>query len=206
MVFVFTALLAVLEATAPRTAAEFLAQRIEERQAAARDLVARFVQRYRSGALNRTLVERGEVKVKRPGRMRWEYQDPEKKTFVSDGKRFYFYVPADKQVVVRDQDPARSLPALLLSGRSGILSEFDPTLEPGRPGLSRLKLVPKNPDPEIARVFLDVDGEHRIRRIEVLDVQGNESIFEFEDMRENVGLPDATFRFDVPRGVEVITG
>jgi outer membrane lipoprotein-sorting protein len=51
-----------------------------------------------------------------------------------------------------------------------------------------------------------VDAEHRIRRIEVEDAQGTESAFDFDDIRENVGLPDRTFHFEVPRGVEVITG
>jgi outer membrane lipoprotein carrier protein len=205
--FVTAALLAALLApAAPKTAAEFLARRIEERQSAAPDLSARFTQTYRSGALGRTLVERGEVKVKRPGRMLWEYKTPEKKTFVSDGQKFYFYVPADKQVIVREQDPTRSLPALLLSGKGGLLSEFEASLEPGPPGRSRLKLVPRSPDPEIARVFLEVDGDHRIRRIEVEDAQGSQSAFDFDDIRENLGLSDRTFRFEVPHGVEVITG
>jgi outer membrane lipoprotein carrier protein len=205
--FVIPALLAALLApAAPQTAAQFLARRIEERQAASPDLVARFTQTYRSGALGRTLVERGHVKVKRPGRMLWEYETPEKKTFVSDGQRFYFYVPAEKQVIVREQDPARSLPALLLSGKGGLLSEFEASLEAGPPGRSRLKLVPHAADPEIARVFLEVDALHRIRRIEVEDAQGTRSAFDFDDIRENVGLPDRTFHFDVPRGVEVITG
>jgi outer membrane lipoprotein carrier protein len=205
--FVIPALLAALLApAAPQTAAQFLARRIEERQAASPDLVARFTQTYRSGALGRTLVERGVVKVKRPGRMLWEYQSPEKKTFVSDGRKFYFYVPADKQVIVREQDSARGLPALLLSGKGGLLSEFEASLETGPPGRSRLKLVPKVADPEVSLVFLEVDALHRIRRIDVEDAQGTLSAFEFDDIRENVGLPDHTFRFDVPRGVEVITG
>ena len=79
-------------------------------------------------------------------------------------------------------------------------------MEPGPPGRSRLKLVPRSPDPEIARVFLEVDASHRIRRIEVQDAQGTESSFDFDDIRENLGLSDRTFRFEVPRGVEVITG
>jgi outer membrane lipoprotein carrier protein len=205
--FVIPALLAALLAPAdPQTAAQFLARRIEERQAASPDLVARFTQTYRSGALGRTLVERGVVKVKRPGRMLWEYESPEKKTFVSDGRKFYFYVPADKQVIVREHDSARGLPALLLSGKGGLLSEFEASLETGPPGRSRLKLVPKVADPEVSLVFLEVDALHRIRRIDVEDAQGTLSAFEFDDIRENVGLPDHTFRFDVPRGVEVITG
>ncbi len=160
MTFVISALLAALLAqAAPKTAAEFLARRIEERQEAAPDLVARFTQTYRSGALGRTLVERGEVKVKRPGRMLWEYKTPEKKTFVSDGQKFYFYVPADKQVIVRDQDTARACPPSCSRARARLLAEFLASLETGPPGRSRLKLVPRSPDPEIARVFLEVDAD-----------------------------------------------
>ena len=86
---------------ATSSAAEALARRVEERQRNVQDLQGRFTQTYRSGVLGRDVVERGTVSIKRPGRMRWEYRDPEAKTFVSDGKSFYFYVPADKQVIVR---------------------------------------------------------------------------------------------------------
>ena len=66
--------------------AEDLARRVEERHRSARDLTARFVQTYRSGLLGRESSS-GALSLKRPGRMRWEYEAPEKKTFVSDGKR-----------------------------------------------------------------------------------------------------------------------
>jgi outer membrane lipoprotein-sorting protein len=51
-----------------------------------------------------------------------------------------------------------------------------------------------------------VDAGDRVRAIEVLDPQGNQSRFTFDDIRENVGLRDQLFRFDVPKGVEVVTG
>jgi len=184
-----------------------LARRIEQRHQRVTDLTARFVQTYRSGMLAQEVVEKGVVKLKRPGRMLWEYNDPEKKTFVSDGKTFYFYVPADRQVIVRDQAGQRGIPALLLSGREDLLEEFDATLEaPPAPGMQRLRLTPKKADPEVERVFLDVDEGDRIRAVRVRDAQGNESRFEFDGIRENVGLPDRLFRFEVPRGVEVIAG
>jgi outer membrane lipoprotein carrier protein len=91
----------------PRAGAEDVARRVEERQRTVQDLQARFVQTYRSGVLGREIVESGTVSIKRPGRMRWDYRKPESKTFVSDGKVFYFYVPADKQVIVRDQGDTR---------------------------------------------------------------------------------------------------
>ena len=77
-------------AESPRAAAEDVARRVEERQRNVQDLQARFVQTYRSGVLGREIVESGTVSIKRPGRMRWDYRKPEPKTFVSDGKVFYF--------------------------------------------------------------------------------------------------------------------
>jgi len=190
----------------PSTPAEELARRLEQHHRAASDLTARFVQTYRSGLIGREVVERGVVSIKQPGRMRWEYREPEKKTFVSDGKTFYFYVPADRQVIVRDQAGDRGVPALLLSGQGNLLEQFEVGLETPPPGLARLRLVPRKPDPEIQKVFVDVDDAARIRAIHVFDAQGNLSRFDFADIRENVGLKDRLFRFEIPRGVEVVSG
>lgn len=183
-----------------------VARRIEERAVRAADLEARFVQSYRSDALGREVVERGTLRLKRPGRMRWDYDAPDKKTFVSDGKTFYFYVPADKQVIVRDQGGSQGLVSRLLSERGRILEPFDAGLESSANGLMRVRLTPKKPDPELDRAYLQVDGEYRIRGIEIIDAQGNRSRFDFDGIKENVGLADKLFRFEVPRGVEVISG
>jgi outer membrane lipoprotein carrier protein len=190
----------------PSTPAEELARRLEQHHRAASDLTARFVQTYRSGLIGREVVERGVVSIKQPGRMRWEYREPEKKTFVSDGKTFYFYVPADRQVIVRDQAGDRGVPALLLSGHGNLLEQFEAAVETAPTGLMRLRLVPRKPDPEIEKILVDVDAASRIRAIHVFDVQGSLSRFEFDDIRENVGLKDRLFRFVPPPGVEVVTG
>ncbi|HEY7410941.1 MAG TPA: outer membrane lipoprotein carrier protein LolA [Vicinamibacteria bacterium] len=193
-------------APAQEAAAEARARRIEARHRRSTDLVARFTQTYRSGMLGRELVETGTLSVKPPGRMLWQYEKPEKKTFVADGSTFYFYVPADRQVIVRQQAGEHGLPALLLSGRSDILREFAVTAELAPGGRERLRLVPRRDDPEVQVVFLEADEQDRIRGIEVVDTQGNRSRFRFDDVRENVGLKDALFRFKVPAGVEVVKG
>jgi outer membrane lipoprotein carrier protein len=190
---------------APGPAEEAL-RRVDERLQRATDLQARFVQTYRSATVGREVVERGSLALKRPGLMRWEYDAPEKKTFVSDGKSFYFYVPADRQVIVRDQTGSASgVAGLLLSGKS-LLEQFEPGLETGATGQPRLRLVPRKSDPDVERIFLDVDASYRILAIEIQDSQGNRSRFDLTGLRENTGLPDKLFRFDVPRGVEVIAG
>jgi len=184
-----------------------LVRRVEERHARTVDLVARFTQSYRSGMLGREIVERGTVSIKRPGRMRWEYKDPEAKLFVSDGRTFYFYVPADRQVIVSEQDPERSLAGRLLSGRGGLLDEFSASLdEPLEEGVFRLRLLPRHEQADVERAFVDAEPGGRIRSILIEDLQGNRTRFRFESIRENTGLADRLFRFEVPPGVEVIRG
>jgi len=202
-------LMGVLIAQAPvaATPADDLARRVETKHRTLVDLTASFVQTYRSGMLGRAIVEKGSLSLKPPGRMRWEYRDPEKKTFVSDGKTFYFYVPADRQVIVRSQADSRGIPALLMSGRGEILTHFAVTEEKApAAGLRRLRLVPREADPEIDHVLLDVDAAARIRGITVADAQGNRSQFTFDRFKENNGIDDRQFRFEVPKGVEVVTG
>jgi outer membrane lipoprotein carrier protein len=186
--------------------AEALARRIEQRHRSLADFTARFVQSYRSGILGREVTERGTVSVKPPGRMLWEYRDPEPKTFVSDGKSFYFYVPADRQVVVREQGGDRGMLSRLLSGGASLLGEFEASLETGASGRPRLRLTPRRADPDVDRIYLEADDRDRIASLEIVDAQGNRSRFRFEAIRENVGLPDRLFRFSVPEGVEVVSG
>jgi len=204
---VLPGLAAAASADADAELARSLVRRVEERHARTGDLVARFTQSYRSGMLGREVVERGVVSIKRPGRMRWEYKDPEAKLFVSDGRTFYFYVPADRQVIVSEQDVERSLAGRLLSGRGGLLDEFDVSLdEPSEEGVVRLKLVPRREQADVERAFVDAEPTGRIRSILIEDAQGSRTRFRFENIRENTGLSDKLFRFDVPAGVEVVRG
>ncbi|MCG6924729.1 MAG: outer membrane lipoprotein carrier protein LolA [Acidobacteria bacterium] len=192
--------------TAPGLA-ESLVARIEKRHARTTDLVARFEQTYRSGLLGRALVERGVVSIKRPGRMRWEYREPEKKLFLSDGKAFYFYVPEDKQVIVQEQDDRRSLAGRLLFGEGGLLDEFEASLEePLEEGILRVRLTPRREDAELERAYVDVEPSGVVRSIVIDDIQGNRTRFRFEELKENTGLKDDLFHFEVPSGVEVIRG
>src|SRR6266404_1449583 len=79
-----------------REAAE-LASRMEARYRSAKTLQATFLERYaENGSVLRT--EAGTAYFRRPGKMRWEYERPEKDLFLVDGKTAWFYVPADHTV------------------------------------------------------------------------------------------------------------
>jgi outer membrane lipoprotein carrier protein len=147
------ALLAASGRAAEPTASD-LAEALQRKYDAVKDFSADFVHTYQGGVLKKQLTERGTVLVKKPGKMRWDYASPEKKQFVSDGAKVYFYIPADKQVIVSSVPPDASAttPALFLAGKGRLTSEFTPSfvdLPAGLPAGSRaLKLVPKSKQPD----------------------------------------------------------
>lgn len=197
--------------TAPSMTAEQVAARIQERYDGIKDFEADFVQAYEGGVLRTKTTERGTVAIKRPGRMRWVYTQPERKEFVSDGTRIYSYIPADKQVIVSPMPEGQSTtPALFLTGRGHLVRDFTASfgkLRDAGPDLTVLQLVPKKPEPELQSLILAVDSKTlQIRRLVATDRQGGRSSFTFTNLKENRGLSDKIFEFRIPRGVDVVTG
>ncbi len=211
-------LLALLAATllpdgsvAAQPSADALARAVQAHYQQVRDFTARFEQSYVGGALKRRSVERGTVAIRKPGRMRWDYESPEKKLFVSDGTRMYFYVPADKQVRVSPLPEAGRVPTpiLFLAGRGDLLRDFKVEEVPppaGSTGARALRLRPVRPETDYDTLTLVVDGtSYAMRQLIVVDGQGGTSTFSFSDLRENVGVADSRFVFSMPKGVDVVT-
>jgi outer membrane lipoprotein carrier protein len=192
-----------------RPSASDLAQALQQRYQGIRDFSADFVQTYRGGVLKTQTQERGTVGVKKPGMMRWVYTSPEKKEFVSDGRKIYSYIPQDRQVVVADVPPdgQATTPALFLSGKGDIARDFTASYVEGAPkGTVALKLVPRRTEPDYEFLVVAVDpATLQIRALTTRDRQGGDSTLTFTNLRENRGLSDKDFVFDIPRGVDVIS-
>jgi outer membrane lipoprotein carrier protein len=198
-----------LPAGAP--AAEDLARRLQSRYEGIRDFSADFAQTYRGGVLRKTTTERGTVLIKKPGRMRWTYTSPEDKLFIADGTKMYIYVPADRQVMVRDvpAGDAATTPVMFLVGRGNVSRDFaasHTTVAGQPPNTWALKLVPRTPQPEYQWLTVVMDAQTlALRMLVAQDAQGGTSTFAFTNLKENVGIADTSFSFKIPRGVDVIT-
>jgi outer membrane lipoprotein carrier protein len=188
-----------------------MAAKIQQRYNAIKDIQGDFVQTYEGGVLRTKTTERGTVAIKRPGRMRFTYTNPEKKEFVSDGSRLYTHLVADKQVIV---SPAPGpdqgdIPAMFLAGQSDLARDYTPAFTPlpgAAAGLVTLKLVPKKPSAEYESLGIGVDPKTlQIQFLTAVDTQGGRSSFSFANLKENRGLTDKNFEFRIPRGVDVVT-
>jgi outer membrane lipoprotein carrier protein len=192
-----------------RPTAEALAQALQQRYQGIRDFSADFVHTYRGGVIRRQLTERGTMAVKKPGRMRWNYTSPERKTFVSDGTKLYSYIPDDRQVIVTTMpsDDSATTPALFLTGKGNIARDFTASYaDTTTPAAPALKLVPRRPETEYETLVVVLDpASLRITSLTTTDHQGGLSTFLFTNLKENRGLSDKEFAFRIPRGVDVRT-
>ena len=194
--------------TAPATP-DAVARDLQRKYDRVTDFSADFVHAYRGGVLKQQATEKGKLLVKKPGKMRWEYTAPEKKLFVSDGRKIYSYIPQDKQVVVSSmpRDDQAPTPALFLTGKGDITRDFNVAFDkvPDAPaGSIALKLTPKRHEPDYESLTLVVEPKTlNLQMLITVDAQGGRSAFTFSNLKENVGLSDNQFVFQMPRNVDV---
>ena len=189
---------------------EDLQRALQRRYELVRDFSAEFTHTYQGGLLRTTLVERGTVLVKKPGRMRWDYREPERKLYLSDGEHLYSYLPEDRQVIVGELPAAdeATTPALFLAGAGDFAADFTAAfdaVDDPPPDSRVLRLTPTRPERDFEFLIVVLDAPSlAIVRLVAYDLQGGVSTFFFSNLRENVGLSDRPFTFDIPRDADVI--
>lgn len=192
----------------PERSAMDVASALQARYDRVRDFSADFVHAYEGGILKRNLSERGVVQVKKPGKMRWEYQAPEKKLFVSDGRQMYLHEIGPNQVTifgVPAEDQAATA-VLFLAGKGNLTRDFSVSYgEGGTDDTYVLKLQPNKPERDYDWLQVTVDRQTlQIRALSAADSQGGRSTFRFSNIKENIGMADKIFTFKIPRGADVI--
>jgi outer membrane lipoprotein carrier protein len=142
--------------------------------------------------------------------MRWDYEKPDKSTYVTDGGVLWLYEPDDKQAF-KQELKASQLPAALafLTGRGKLASEFEIAFA-DKPGYGTaadyvLALSPKIAEPQVKNILFVVDPKtFDVRESVITDGQGNVNDIVFADIRVNTKIPESQFKFTPPAGVRVI--
>jgi outer membrane lipoprotein carrier protein len=173
-----------------------------------RSLSLDFTQIYTSPSES-TRRESGRLLLKKPGRMRWDYTEPEHKLFVSNGRVMYEWVPTDKyatRVPVKESDDMRA-PFMFLLGRGNLRGEFKliefAKESPARAGNKVLRMIPKRTQ-EFRELMIEVDPNSlQLSRLSFVDDDGSRSDFLFSNVRENIPAELSLFTFKAPPGVEV---
>jgi outer membrane lipoprotein carrier protein len=208
--FVVLSLAVSLSAAAQQSNVQAIASRVDDHYNHLNSLRASYTEHYSGMGQQRT--EQGTLLLKKPGRMRWMYQNG--KVFVLDSKFAISYTPGDAQaerVPAKQLDDMRS-PLRFLLGHTKLTKELDHvTVTPAGNGTVTLTGTPHyEMSPGDQRVqtlaVTVVPSTGAITALKIQEIDGTTTEFDFYDMQENVPTTDSDFRFQVPAGVTVVDG
>ena len=183
---------------------------LQKRYSRIRDIHMNFVQSYAAPG-RPPKAESGRVYLRRPGLMRWEYQEPRQKLFISNGKTIHFYLPEERQVQksrVKNTRDSR-IPFQFLLGRRNLKKDFSKivwaTEKPFFTGNDVIIAYPKKNIDEFTEILMEYDPrDMQLQRLAIIEQGGARSEFVFTDIQENSGLSIHLFEFQVPPHVEVV--
>jgi outer membrane lipoprotein carrier protein len=219
----------------PQPSVQDIVKIVEARYHSSHTLKAIFLERYNEGRLT-ARVESGTAYFSSPGRMRWEYESPEEKLFLTDGKTTWFYVPADhtvSRISVKESSDWRT-PLSLLTGKAN-LNKFCKRIDFGEPphdapGNVTLRCIPVgsqdanansqpanqtnhdqplSPDSgaQIQAVLLEVDPQTGwLAKVTIRQAGGIQLEYSFGKWQGNIEVPESMFHFIAPKGVAIVNG
>lgn len=144
-------------------------------------------------------LAKGTFYLKRPGKMRWQYEPPTPVLLVCDGSVLTYYDAELDQVnyIGVDDTLATFLarPRISLDSASTKLTSFS-----SGQGVIRATIVQaKKPDEGSLTLELS-DSPLQIRRMVVTDANGNATQVALSNAKFGEELPDSLFKFEDPRG------
>ena len=142
---------------------------------------------------------KGELMIKQPALFRFETTEPEANLFIGDGDSLWFYNEALEQLTIYDaaNEVNRTPFVLLTSTNPELWAQYDVSQQ-GEQYIIRAK----QPDSPVKQLTLRFAGE-ALSQMQVLDINQQQSEFNFTLMQLNVQLADSLFRFTPPEHTDI---
>jgi outer membrane lipoprotein carrier protein len=199
----------LLGACLPRHAADAdlntLLKGVEQRYNRAKTLQVHFVESYTVQGRARK-SESGELTLRKPGRMRWDYSTPTGKLFVSDGKDVYLYTPESHRVErtkLKASDDMRA-PLAFLLGKLDFAKDFR-DFELKADGANYVITAKAKSDKfPYEQVQMLVTPDYEIERLVVTLQDTSLLTFQLDGEKVNPPVDDALFKFQMPAGATLV--
>jgi len=159
-------------------------------------------------AMQVTDTAAGRLMVKYPGKMRWEYEQPDPMLFITDGVTLWMYQPQERQVTVGQAAEVLggSQGASFLSDVRLLRQQFQIELDPnGSSELARLKLTPRESTFDIAFIIMTIArATSDVIEVVTTNKYDDTTRIVFHDIKFQQTFPDALFEFQIPEGTDVL--
>lgn len=151
-------------------------------------------------------VREGTAYYRKPGRIRWDFGEPQPETVVSDGAIIYDYDPGLNQVLetpMKEAVKGQAAAAFLL-GVGNLQRDFRVAAPKSAPddGLVHIKLTPRAGGDGV-ELGLDPKS-YNIEKLRITDSLGNVTAVDFSGIETNLALGSELFAFEVPEGTDIV--
>ena len=156
--------------------------------------------------INRTEITRGNVQIKKPGKMKWVYNSPDSQILITDQKTLWLYTPEDGQATKMPIENVYSsnTPALFLAGQGTLTDTFDIVRVLTKKDKFVVVFTPKEAESSLSRLVLRANkNNYQITGASVYDKLGNKTDINFREIRINEKIAESVFEFQVPVGAEI---
>ncbi len=185
-------------------------ERFDAAQDDVMSLSARFVEHKEIGLLKDTVVQKGRFYHSKPDKFLWEYVAPEPKMLLMNGKRLVAYYPQHKQAEEIQTRLSRRL--VKYFGLGQVFADLQQyytlelALDNDLAGTHAIVMTPKKKS--LAKRLLEVrlwidDTVHQVRRLEYREMDGDRTLFEFDQIDVNPAITADRYEIDLPTDVIV---
>lgn len=142
----------------------------------------------------------GVVWFKKPGMMRWDYEKPETRFLISDGRYFWSWEPEYRQFCKQNLKGSQLPTALsFLTGTGKLEDEFSIRLLKVSGEQVFLELRPVEPSMAFDKIQFELlMPSAKVYRATIYDAMGNLNRITFKSPEINAALDDASFQFTPP--------
>lgn len=183
--------------------AEGASDRVQAKLNAIQGMQANFSQIVKAGK-RQISTSTGSMALVRPGRFRWETKSPMAQIIVADGAKLWIYDVELEQVTVKKQEKGiGGTPALFLSGYDDTVARDFTVQDVSKGKQQQFILHAKSPKENYQEVTLTFDGE-RLVSISFHDQLGQDTQVQLSAIKANIKLSPQLFKFNPPKGVDVI--
>ena len=138
--------------------------------------------------------------------MRWDYETPESRFLISDGKNFWSWEPVYRQYCRRDLKDSQLPTALtFLAGNGRIEDDFSVSVHKVSGNQVTLDLKPVVSSMAYERIRFEIlMPSAKVYRATIYDSMGNVNKITFKSPEINAALDDASFKFEPPKDAQHI--
>ncbi len=175
-----------------------------------KDLEAKFKQTYYNPTYGEAKKTSGNLKLKKPGKMVWDYSDGQDADYYANGKTLWMVEHDTRQVIKTDVDSNSEVTAALkfLFGGQKLIKEFqvkyakdDKVERYGDKDHYVIEVRPKQENQHYKGMVLVVHATTgRVDSFVVYNTDGSSNYFQLKSIKTNKGLTDKIFDFKLPEG------